>query len=474
MSKLVLIEATHPLDEESHYISLGYLASYLSKYYGDIEIVVKRSTGDLDIALKDGDMVGITAFTQNYNSALRVAKSAKTINSSVPVIIGGNHITFLPESMSEDMDIAVLGEGEETFLDIVRRFMGKKFDKGQVGEIQGVAYKNGDKLVKTVPRAPIRDLDSIPPPARSLTHTHKQYKRIEMLTSRGCPFKCVYCGSSAMWGQRVRLHSVDYVKAEIEEIIGRYHPHWLNFVDDLFILKRDRVTQIMEYIRNKGYHKNMIFYFTAHATMVDDELCKIFEGIQCRVSMGLESGSDRILKKIKTGPVAVEKNRKALETFAKYRNISVGCAFMVGLPDETVEDMQMTYDFIVNNPLNSGAVSVVTPFPGTYLWDYALKKNLVGPKMDWDKMRFNAKGSLRDKIIIDDAVTVGELERMLHKINEALYRIYIKNTKLRDMFSHARLTIPVLLRNLVNDPSKYLAFAKQYFAVKTQKLLKRG
>ena len=89
MSKLVLIEATHPLDEESHYISLGYLASYLSKYYGDIEIVVKRSTGDLDIALKDGDMVGITAFTQNYNSALRVAKSAKTINSSVPVIIGG-------------------------------------------------------------------------------------------------------------------------------------------------------------------------------------------------------------------------------------------------------------------------------------------------------------------------------------------------------------------------------------------------
>lgn len=465
MTRLVLVEAIHPLDEVAPYISLGYLASYLNKHEPGVEFAHTRSFGKLGIEIKPDDVVCITSFTQNFNSALCIARDVKSRDSSVPVIVGGNHVTFLPESMSEDMDVAAIGEGEETLLEVVRSILEHGFDGARLSEVAGLAFLENGKVRRTETRPLLNDLDLIPPPMRSLTHKHRNYRRIEMITSRGCPYKCIYCGSSALWGQRVRFHSVEYVIAEMEDVIQQYRPEWLYFVDDLFVAKKDRVADIMNHIRRKGYNKSMKFYFTAHSNMVSDELCQLLEGVPCFIGMGLESGSNKILKSIKTGNVSVEKNREALDILSRYDNIAISGAFMVGLPDETEEDMEMTYDFIVNSPIKEGAVSVVTPFPGTQLWDYALDRGKVDIHMDWEKMRFNDKTSLKNKLIIDEAVTIPELEKMLHRINAALYRRYIQNSSLEQMFLSARMTPTIIIKNVISNPRKVFTFAAQYFQV---------
>lgn len=453
MARLILIEAVHPLDEVAPSISLGYLSSYILKYFKQIEIQIHRSTGNIPLPLTDGDIVGITSFTQNYNSALRLAANIKRAAPSVPVIIGGNHVSFLPESMSQDMDVAVIGEGEETLLDLMKLWFDGPFNRDGLRQIAGLAFRENGDLVRTQPRVFCEDLDRIPPPARFLTHSKSRYDRCEIITSRGCPYKCIYCGSSALW-RRIRFHSVEYVIAELDQVIETYNPRQVLFVDDLFVARKDRFSAIMDHIRRKGYNKRMSFYFTAHANLVTPELCETMHGVTCTVAMGLETGSDRVLKQIKSGAVSVEKNRQAVELLASHANIKPAGAFMVGLPGETLEDMEMTYGFLKSNPLSVAAVSVVTPFPGTQLWADALRSGKVNVAMDWERLRFNSKTSLAGKVIIDEAVSVEDLEVMFHKINNYCYTLMFRNVSLVDIVMNARVSIPFIFRNLIGNPRK--------------------
>lgn len=473
MPRIVLIEVFDKLDEVAPSVSLGYLASYLLKYYGKIDILVERSTGEIPVKLLPDDLVGISVFTQNYNFAITLARNIKEKYKKIPVVIGGPHISPLPESMSGDMDVAVLYEGEETFLDLVKVFMEHGLDKDRLRSVGGLAFMQDGGLIRTPGREYENNLDLFPPPARHLTIKNKPVKTLELITSRGCPYKCVYCGSSAFW-TKIRYHSYEYVIEEIDHVMTEYQPSRLSFVDDLFMADRNRFYKIITHIKNKGYHKKTDLFFTGHVNIINEEICEMIKDIKCAIAFGFESGSNRILKSIKTGNVTVEKNQKAVDLLAKYTNITLGGAFMCGLPGETVEDMEMTYKFITSNKrIDHIAISPVTPFPGTQLWKYAFDRGLVDIHMDWSRMRFNSKESLSGKVLIDDAVTRQQLEKMLHKINNYAYKLIARTYSFRDMFRLFRIDPLYIIKNIFGNPGKVFNILFEIITTKISLLFKK-
>lgn len=245
---------------ETSYSGLGtsYIASYIQKYGGfrrrDITITeMGQSLGSDLIRKYDPDIVGISSVTQNVNIAKEIAAKIKN-ELDVPVIVGGHHITALPNNLTEHMDIAVLGEGEQTFLELLEAYEENGLDKEKLSKIDGIAYRCNKKLVITPRRELIRPLDRIPFPARDLLHTNSFY----MFTSRGCPYRCIFCSSSFFW-QSIRYFSPRYVVREITELVERYNAKFINLFDDLFIGNKRRLREIAQLLREEKLHQRVEF-----------------------------------------------------------------------------------------------------------------------------------------------------------------------------------------------------------------------
>jgi anaerobic magnesium-protoporphyrin IX monomethyl ester cyclase len=289
------------------------------------------------------DVVAISATSQDYIQALKIAQSIKEKNRNIITILGGHHITYLPETLTEDFDIGVRGEGEQTFLHLIRYFQENNFRviPEKLHKIQGIIFRENGQIIITEKRKLI-NLDDIPHPNRQCVCS--QY----IFTSRGCPFKCSFCSSSAFW-EKTRFFSAEYVVEEIEQIMQQFPetlqvPIW----DDLFIADKKRLHKIIDLVEEKGINKKLKFSFSVRSNLVDDEMCKALKRLNVvGVAFGAESGSDRILK-LMNKEVSVNKNQMALDLLYTYR-IPVMCSFIVGWTTETEKEVKETFDFILRN-----------------------------------------------------------------------------------------------------------------------------
>jgi len=363
-------------------LGLGYLASYGRQYVPGVEFVIERSLDDL-IAHKP-DLVGITYVTYNASYAARQAERVKE-ELGVPVICGGPHVSTLPTVLDPVFDLAVLGEGEETFADVLRLFRDRgRLDPADLRNLPGILFRDeAGTLVRTPPRPAIQDLDSIPWPDRSLMYANDRGsgwgspgREVQIMTSRGCPYDCSFCSTVKHWGTRYRYPTNEYVLGEIESIIRDFSPKLVNFYDDLFVVRKDRVLQILEGIRARGLHQGTEYTAFVRSNLLDDELMEAFAATNFRtLNIGFESGSDAMLKTFNKQASNVGKNQAAVDLGRKH-GVRYSSCFIIGGPGEQRADILDTFRFVQENmdALYYVEFAPLTIFPGTQLWQQAARE----------------------------------------------------------------------------------------------------
>ncbi|OGP18144.1 MAG: hypothetical protein A2V21_308055 [Deltaproteobacteria bacterium GWC2_55_46] len=428
--RILLISAINPhMESETRYpqLGLGYLVSYARKKLGADTHEFKVINRDIEEAVEEfrPDIVGISCFSSNYGIVKRYAAFCK--GKGIPVVIGGIHISLLPDSFTKEMDIGALHEGEETFAEVIELYdRTGRFDPESCASIKGIIYWEDGRLKFTERRPLIDDLDEIPRPARELLNVRGSH--LSMFTSRGCPYRCVFCASSRYW-TKTRFASASYVAEEIKELYYDYGAKIISFYDDLFIVNRKRVKELRDILDAEGLLGKVSFSCSARANLVDDDMARLLKDLNVvSVALGLESGHQRVLKYLKGGNISVEANRSAVELLAR-NGITPNAAFIIGSPDETREEMMATYDFIRSVPLRNFNVYVMTPLPGTPVWAEAAGKGLIQKDFeDWaslDAVHFSKH--YRKAIIVSETMSREEILKVYRKFQRLRYWVFFKN-----------------------------------------------
>ncbi len=336
--------------------------------YTDIEKEIKR---------RRPDVVGITATTFTLIDVIMTAKVVKRIDETIKVVLGGPHVNIYPDETINiaEVDYLVLGEGEITFTELIQNI--ENTDK--LKQIKGLVFQEGDKIVNTGQRTLIDDLDTIPFPARLLTQYKKYYSVIAkrtpittMITSRGCPYNCLFCDRPHL-GKKFRARSATNIVDEMEECVDMGINEFLIY-DDTFTINRKRVINVCSEILKRGL--DIGWDIRARVDNVDEEVLKRLKEAGCeRIHYGVESANPEILKVLRKG-ITVEQVITAFKQTKKV-GISTLAYFMIGSPRETRAQAIETIEFA--KKLNPDFVhfSVTTPFPATPLYSMGLEEGVL-------------------------------------------------------------------------------------------------
>ncbi len=364
-------------------LGLAYLASVVREEGHEVRIADSLTEDytfdDLRKVIKSyyPDVVGITATTSMIPDAYTAAAITKEIDPEITVIMGGPHVTFVPDLTFQEcphVDVIVRGEGEEVLRHLLMVLQGRK----DLKEVRGISYLK-DGVVRHNPPMPlIDDLDSIPIPAYDLLPMDKyRVGRLRfgvIMTSRGCPFQCIFCSSSLLFGKTWRGHSPRRVLQEIRILYDDFKAREIEFLDDTFTLNRRRAREITDKIAEEGL--DISWSASSRVNTFDAETGRCMRRAGCHtVYFGIESGSQRTLDFIGKG-ITLQQAIDAVRTAKKVKLSPLG-SFIIGFPHETKEDVKRTISFSKRVGVDMAQFTVATPYPGTKLWDLALRKNLL-------------------------------------------------------------------------------------------------
>lgn len=394
--KLALVNLN--MDVPDPPLGLAYLAAYVRKY-SDIDKIVIIDKEDQLKAIKreKPDVIGIGSMTYEFPQAKNLAKQIKE-NFNIPVIIGGHHITLMPNHFINSIfDVGVISEGERTLTELIQIFEKHgSFPAKELRKVKGIIFKNERSVnEQTQMRELIEPLDEIPYPARDLLKMREYYLTLrkatfgkfgiygQMLTSRGCPYKCTFCSTTLFWC-RPRLHSAEYVVGEMKHLIEKYRVDGILIFDDLFIVNKKRIADIAKLMAEEKINEKVKLYIYGRTNLINDEVLKSLKKMNVvTIEFGLESGSDKTLRYLKKGSVTVNDNRNALRLCKKYGFKTYG-SFIIGSPEETEEDFKQTLNLVNDKNLDGAHVYQLTPYPGTEVWEYAKKAGLVSDDPNFD------------------------------------------------------------------------------------------
>lgn len=412
--KVLLINAINPHNEVERRqpsLGLGYLASSLRKVFGEgfFEFRMIDNNVEKETARFKPDVVFISSVTQNFNIAINYGRLLK--RSGLPVVVGGIHISMMPSSLEDCFDAGVIGEGEETVVELMEVFLeDRKFVPENLKKVKGIVFNETGSVCHTEARPETKNLDSISSPAKDLLNIHEH---TYMFTSRGCPYDCTFCASTRFW-PNVRFFSAEYVVKEMRELVDNYKVGVISFYDDLFIADRERLKAIVSCIKKDAKLKKLKFTCSARANLVNDEVVALLKEMNIgSINLGLESGCEKTLKYLK-GDITVEQNLAAIKIIKKH-GIACQGSFIIGSPFETEEEIMETYGFIKKAPLNLVDIYVLTPYPGTPVWDHAVSKGLVSEKMDWNRLNVNFGTHHEDAIILSETLAKERIVMLFRK-----------------------------------------------------------
>ncbi|MCZ6681986.1 MAG: radical SAM protein, partial [Planctomycetota bacterium] len=345
-----------------------------------------------DLVDYEPDLIGIGSVTSCFWQVHEFAELFRERLPNTKLVLGGHHISAMSNWLPKTVDVGVLGEGEDTFLDLVKRFEpGVGWSYRDLEATPGICYHGRLRnVVVTDGRVPRQDIDTLPFPVRTVNPT--QPDEAVIFTSRGCPFRCTYCSTQEYW-ERFRRFSADYVVRELEHILeARPDVRSVYILDDLYVADRRRLREMARLIDRAGLNKRLSFHGFVRSNLVDDELCELLKTMNARaIRFGAESGSDNVLQQMERGgKCSVASHQNAVDLAHKH-GLQCGASFMLGFPGETVDDMRQTFDFIRRNEgkMFVEGFYLTVPLPGTELWAWAMKQGLVSEQMDWRKLNLS-------------------------------------------------------------------------------------
>jgi radical SAM superfamily enzyme YgiQ (UPF0313 family) len=356
-------------------LNLLSLAAYI-RQFGFVPSIVDGYANSYNIT--EPDIVGITCTTPLFRSMVEVAQAIKNRFPEMRIIVGGPHITALTEDTLKYncFDLAVIAEGELTLLHLLEALR----DGEPLDQVRGIAYRENGHVVTNAPREKIVDLDILPPPAWDLLPSlgppyqtsivgTKKNKSTPIITSRGCPGRCIFCDTST-FGRKYRFFSTRYVLRMIEYLLEEHQIDDFLIYDDTFCANKKRVMEICEGILARGW--KITWQCCARIEQVDYELLKMMKKAGCwEIEYGIESGDPRILKLMCKG-VNLEKARDVIKMTHDV-GIKARGNFIFGNLGETRESLERTIQFILSTHLDYVQQTFLTPYPGSAVYKLAHK-----------------------------------------------------------------------------------------------------
>jgi len=375
------------------------------------------------IVERQPDVAGFSTTTSTLTVTRHLLRRLRPLLPDGRFVVGGSHPSARPEDLLPDADQVVMGEGEVTLVELLE---GRAVD-----EIPGVAFMDGARPRINPPRALVPHLDDLAPPAYDLLPggrysypypvRRKRGRYSTMITSRGCPGRCTFCAKDAIWGAKVRFHSLDRVMEVIETLVRRDRVTLLYLYDDTLLANRRRTRALAERIADS--FPDLRWVCQARVSEVDDEICRVLAGSGCvKLEIGVESGASEVLEEIRK-PVDPTRVRGAFAA-ARRAGIQTKANFIFGFPNETADTIERTIALAVEAGATYANFFNLVPFPGTALFERYREEGFLLAD-DWDRFSYHGRPLV--------AVPGASAEVLARAKREALRRFYLRPGKLFEL-----------------------------------------
>lgn len=370
------------------------------------------------------DIFGLKIFSREHLFVDRIFKLVKHIEPAVITIGGGPHVSSMPEKCMHSylhMDYALIGEAEKGFSILLNTLPEKNKD---LFCVPGLVFRKNGKIVCNSPEY-VKDLDSIPFPdwesinprlAESIIGSYAP--SLPMISSRGCPYKCDFCASHSVSGKGVRVRSIENIFEEINYLHDKYRVEQISFIDDFFTANKKFLFEFLGNVKNLPFR--LTWTTSCSLKLIDKETIKYMDDCGCvALSVGIESGSQRILDIMNKG-LKVEEIAKKVKMIKKYsKNISLTGYFIIGYPEEGIEDIEHTIKFASKLPLDQISVQTLKVYPATPVYIRLTKEGKISDReLDWNNLGIDGI----------QYVPQGMTKRMLaSKIRKFYFLFYLSN-----------------------------------------------
>jgi anaerobic magnesium-protoporphyrin IX monomethyl ester cyclase len=438
-------------------LGILYCAEVLKDEGIEVSLLDQPAKGfSLDQTLKwvkkeNPDIIGFSVLLSTAKEAPKIAKGVKEENPNVTVVFGGHHSTFNAKRILDKyhfVDIVVRGEGEYTSLDIARCLE----NRGTLKKVEGITFRKNGRIFSTPDRALKKDVDVLPFPDRDLAGVKYESvifgvkinsrKFTTILSSRGCPFNCSFCGIRKFTRGAWRPRSVENVMAELEYLQSKGYEQFL-FADDNFTLDAKRVAKLCHNIKKAGM--DIDWFCDSRVDHVNYDMFREMVNAGCRcLFFGIESANQRILDYYRKG-ITPEQSEKAVRKARKAGVDLIVGSFIVGAPDETRQEVINTLKFANKLDLDVPDVNILGAHVGTDIWDDLVAKGLLNENEQWE-----------DEICIPrDLPTPVPYEEVRNLVFEYFRAFYLNPRQLlTELFrtSKSGFRIAAVLQNLVGFP----------------------
>ena len=361
-------------------LGLPILGALLEREMGISARIYFQEVSKLDWGkILSADMVGISTITSTAPEAFKLLERIKR-ESDIPVVMGGAHVTFLPEeALREGVDYVVRGEGEQTFLELVGHLSN---GDGGLSDIDGLSYTEGGVFRHNPDRQRTGDLSSLPWPDLSLIENFEKVRVVPMITSRGCPHNCKFCSVTPMFGHRYRYRDSEDVLAELEMLYRKNPKAVFFFYDDNFTASPSRTKELLGKMKEKGITPRWTAQATVHVVQ-DEELMQLMKDTGCLfLYLGLESANPETLKSYRKAQT-VEDIVRAVEVIHKYK-IKVHGMFVLGSDEDDRDAIRETVRFAKKTRIDTVQFLILTPLPGTEFYTEMCREGRIIVD-DWSK-----------------------------------------------------------------------------------------